>query len=358
MFTFILNTMTYVFETLIHNAPSLLLGIMVAAIIKVYIDPEKFRRALTSKAHVSIPGSVVFGAFTPFCACGSMAVIVSMLTTALPWGPIMAFLTSSPLMSPDEFIMISGIVSLEFAVALTIASVIIGLGAGYITYFIEKKTNLLRDQARFAQASASSCGCKSETVQSSCCEKVYPINCCSSKAEPAMAVMSTINGFASEVASCCTATTINTQFRRLTEKYKLKELFKVFYEVGIKQVLVFFSLFAAIGYMINQFVPAELITRFLGSGNILAVPILSLVGLPLYVTGSSSIPIISTLMSSGASSGALLAFMITGPGTSAGVIAGIATIMKRKAIALYITFMLVFAIVLGYLYDFLIMLGI
>ena len=32
----------------------------------------------------------------------------------------------------------------------------------------------------------------------------------------------------------------------------------------------------------------------------------------------------------GASGGAMLAFMITGPGTSAGVIAGIATIMKRS----------------------------
>jgi uncharacterized membrane protein YraQ (UPF0718 family) len=49
--------------------------------------------------------------------------------------------------------------------------------------------------------------------------------------------------------------------------------------------------------------------------------------------------------------------MITGPGTSAGVIAGIATIMKKRALALYGAYLLVFAIVLGYLYDFLLMLG-
>ena len=63
-------------------------------------------------------------------------------------------------------------------------------------------------------------------------------------------------------------------------------------------------------------------------------------------------------MSGGASSGALLAFMITGPGTSAGVLAGIATIMKKRALALYVALLLVFAIVLGYLFDFLLMLGI
>lgn len=97
--------------------------------------------------------------------------------------------------------------------------------------------------------------------------------------------------------------------------------------------------------------------RYLGSGNKFAVPLLTLIGLPLYVSGSSSIPIIDALMSGGASQGALLAFMITGPGTSAGVIAGLVTIMRKRAIALYIAYFLVFGILLGYLYDFLLILG-
>lgn len=160
---FIKELLTYVINTLIHNVPFLLLGILVAIIIKVYVDPEQFKTAIMKKANISIPGSVAFGAFTPFCACGTMAVIVAMLTTALPWGPIMAFLTSSPLMSPDEFVMISGIVSLKFAIALTAASVIIGLGSGYITHLIEKKSNFLNNQIRFqASEQKQSCGCDSE----------------------------------------------------------------------------------------------------------------------------------------------------------------------------------------------------
>jgi len=142
------------------------------------------------------------------------------------------------------------------------------------------------------------------------------------------------------------------------EKYKLKELFKVFYEVGIKQVLLYFAIFAAIGFLINRFVPAEVITKYLGTDNKFAVPLMALVGLPLFVSGSSSIPIINALIAGGASQGALLAFMITGPGTSAGVIAGLAVIMKKKAIGLYIAYFLVFGILLGYLYDFLLILGI
>lgn len=324
MLNLLKETLVYVAGTLIHNAPVLAFGILAAAIIKVYVDPEKSREILMKNAGASIPATVAFGAFTPFCACGTMAVIVSMLTTALPWGPIMAFLTSSPLMSPDVFILYSGIVSIKFAVVLTAASIIIGLGSGYITHLIEKRTHFFDGQGRFTEKmSKSSCCDTAEKAVSSC--------------------------------GCSEAAAIAQSF---TDKYKLKELFKVFFEVGIKQVLVYFAMFAAIGFMINRFVPATLIIKYLGSGNKFAVPMLALIGLPLYVSSSSSIPVVNALLASGASSGALLAFMITGPGTSAGVLAGITTIMKKKAIALYVVYILVFAIVLGYLYDFLLMLGI
>lgn len=333
MLNLLKETVLYVFNTLVHNAPSLILGILIAAIIKVYVDPEKFRQALLKTANVSIPGSVAFGAFTPFCACGTMAVVVSMLTTALPWGPIMAFLTSSPLMSPDGFVMIYGIISFHFAVALAAASVIIGLGSGYITHYIEKNTHFLDNQSRFAEAkAAASCGC-SEEKNTSC-------------------------GCGAAAVSCCSSDTASSSLRAFIERLKLKKLFEVFYEIGVKKILLYFAVFAAVGYFINKFVPATIISRYLGSGNAFAVPFSALVGLPLYVSGSSALPIIKSLMESGASSGAMLAFLITGPGTSAGVITGIMTIMKKRAIALYVAYLLISAIILGYLYDLLLMLGI
>jgi len=55
-----------VFNTLTHNAPYLVLGIVLAAVLKVYVDPAKMREWLMAKSRVSIPGSVAFGAFTPF----------------------------------------------------------------------------------------------------------------------------------------------------------------------------------------------------------------------------------------------------------------------------------------------------
>lgn len=340
MLNLLKDTLFYVLNTLIHNAPVLAFGILVAAAITVYVDPEKMRKAIMKKSVASIGGSVAFGAFTPFCACGTMAVIVAMMTTALPWGPIMAFLTSSPLMSPDEFILYSGIISFKFAVALTISSVIVGLGSGYITHFIENSTHFFDGQARFAEM---------KNVASCCEEKTVETCACDGNTAKVAYVPSQGCGCSSEASS--------TQ-NDFIKKYKLKQLLKVFVEVGVKQVLVYFSIFAAIGFLINRFVPAALIMQYMGSGNKFAVPLMALVGLPLYVNGSSAIPIINSLIAGGASQGALLAFMITGPGTSAGVIAGMFTIMKKKAIGLYVVYLLVFAVILGYLYDFLLAMGV
>jgi len=316
------DTVIYVAGTMIHNAPILILGLLVAAAISVYIDAEKFRQMLMSKSIVSIPATVAFGTFTPFCACGTMAVVVAMLTTALPWGPIMAFLTSSPLMGPDDFIFISGIISVKFAVALTVASIIIGLGSGLAAQLIEKNTHFLDNQTRFS---------KKIDHPSQDCLSCDEMNCCT---ESAASILIT-----------------DSRLQKFVTKYKIKEFLRFCFDVGVKQILIYFAVFAAVGYLINQYVPAELITNYLGKGNIFAVPLLALVGLPLYVTGPSSLPVIDALMTAGASDGALLAFLITGPGTSAGVIAGIAMIMKRRAILLYVAFLLAGAILLGYLYD-------
>ena len=344
------DTVLYVLGTLVHNLPALLIGVFVAAAIKVYLDPEKMKSWLMRRSSVSIPATVVFGAFTPFCACGTMAVVLSMMATALPWGPIMAFLTSSPLMSPEGFVFISGIISPTFAIALTIASVIIGLGSGYISHWIEKKTNFLNGQLRFVDKAASeNGGCfssvKEETPMTCCALEQNPGGC--EDAEGAKATTACCGSGAIAIDPAIKVTP-NGSFLR---KYKIDQLFQSVFELGIQRILPLFALFAGIGFLVNRFIPSSWISAVFGANSILGVPLAALVGLPLYVNGDSSIPLIQSLMSSGVSGGAMLAFMITGPGTSAGVIAGISTILKKKAVSLYVAYLLVGAILLGYAYD-------
>jgi uncharacterized protein len=350
----------YLLATLLHNLPALALGILIAAAMQVYVDPEKMKNWLMRRSQVSIPATVIFGAFTPFCACGTMAVVLAMLATALPWGPVMAFLTSSPLMSPEEFVMMSGIIGPSFAIALAVASVLIGLGSGYATHVIEKKTHFLDGQLRFGSAKeskpAAACGCgapegitaRPATVQVSCCSSEEDAAACDSA--PA------------EESGCgCGVIALEQPYKVLPaagflRRSKIDKLLKAAFDIGVKKILPYFIIFAGIGFIINRLIPQQWISALFGAHNVLAVPLAALVGLPLYINGDSSIPLIQSLMQSGVGAGAMLAFMITGPGTSAGVLAGIATIMKKKAIALYVAYLLAGGIILGYVYDLLTML--
>jgi uncharacterized membrane protein YraQ (UPF0718 family) len=352
-------TLKAVGATLLHNWKILAFAILTAVILKTYVNSDKLSKALLKRKKVSIFASVAFGAFTPLCACGTTAVLVGMMTTALPWGPIMAFLTSSPMMSPDGFVLIAGVIGTKFAIALTVASLIIGIASGFITNIIEKKSNFLVGQSRFTDEQtlpACACGSEADTktikkATSNEANKATTGCSCGSEAaadiEPASAATGCSCGSSTEIAQ-----TDLGGFRRFIKKLKLREFVESLYTLGFRQILVFYTIFVAVGFMINYFIPSSIITVLFGADAFYAVPLASIIGLPLYITTDSGIPIIKSMLDSGAREGAMLAFMITGSATSSWVIAGLSTFMKKRAILLYVSFVMVGGILCGYLLDF------
>lgn len=340
-----------------HNWNILLISIVIAVGLSTYVNTDKMTKFLFRKKNVSIIASVLFGSFTPLCACGTTAVLIGMLTTTLPWGPIMAFLTSSPLMSPDGFVFISGVIGLRFAIALTVASLVIGVASGLITNLIEKKTKYLENQSRFLGnqvSTAAACGCGAETAATDCaCQPAVAVPACGcGSSEDAAGDGNGTIGIVGDGQLCCDQTSGSTPVHNdLMKKLKLKELATNFFTLGIKQILFFYAVFIAIGSLINTFIPTSIIEVLFGNSSFYAVPLASLIGLPLYITTNSGVPIIQSLIQSGASEGAMLAFMITGSATSAWVIAGLATFMKKRAVALYVGFVLVGGIISGYVLD-------
>lgn len=332
-------TVAAVIESLLHNWLILAFSIVTAVALKTYMDTGKISNALLRHKKVSIAASVAVGAFTPFCACGTMAVVVGMLSTVLPWGPVMAFLTSSPLMSPNGFIMTAGVIGLRFAIALTAASLMIGLISGFVTNAIERKTRFLNNQLRYAD--------KPQSPVSSSTEVAQAVSSCAGCACAASAVVQAdCSCMAQETQADLTHKAVWVQ------KLRLREFIQNLFDIGVKQVLLYFSLFVAVGYLINTFVPANLVSALFGIQSAAAVPLAAAIGVPLYLTTESALPIIQSLLQSGASEGAMLAFVITGSATSAWVIAGLMTFLKKRAVALYLLYILAGAVLFGYLYDF------
>lgn len=350
VFMYVLNllseTILTVLNSLGHNWLVLAITIVTAVMMKTYVNNEKLGQMLLKKSKVSILASVLIGAFTPFCACGTSAVIIGMLTTTLPWGPIMAFLTSSPIMSPDGFILMSGVISLRFAIGLTAASLAIGLISGFLTHLIERKTNFLDNQTRYSEKNSSpiACSCAASQAPSCSCDCF----CDTDLSDKQSSVKSIFHEH--EERYCC-GIEHEFSFSDFSRKFKLRELGKEFVNLGLKQILLYFSIFIGVGFLINHFVPESIISALFGNNSFFAVPLASIIGLPLYVTTESAAPIIQTMIASGSDEGAMMAFVITGSATSAWVIAGLSTFLKKRAIALYVSFVLLGGILSGYIYD-------
>jgi uncharacterized membrane protein YraQ (UPF0718 family) len=370
-----LKTMEALGTSLQHNWKVLLFAIVLAVVLKTYVNSDKLSKLLFRRKKISIFASVLFGAFTPLCACGTTAVLIGMLTTTLPWSPIMAFLTSSPLMSPDGFFLISGVIGLKFAIALTVASIVIGISSGFITNYIEKKTEFFKDQSRFSGSDKTKkCACSQEKADKQECvcsqEKADKQECvcgqeiidqqgcaCSQEIIDKQGCACSLE-VTTEGCSCNSAVQKSlysfdeSLISKIQRKLKLKIFMQEFVQLGLKQILLFYSIFICIGYLINYFIPASIISVLFGADSFYAVPLASIIGLPLYITTDSGIPIIQSMIQSGASQGAMLAFMITGSATSAWVIAGLTSFMKKRAIMLYVSYVLVGGIIAGYVLDF------
>lgn len=332
----------YTLHTLQANGFYLILSIIIAVALSVYLDPQKTREFFLKRNRSLISGSVGLGALTPLCACGTMAVVISLLTTALPWGPVMAFLVSSPLMSPDTFVLISGFMGVKFAIVLAVSSVLIGLSAGYLTALIEKKSTFLNDQFRVVKKVNE---VEAPMVTATCCSpaKLQPQdlflaqNCCRTSA------MEIPQGEQRYLV------TVN----ELIGKLKIDKFLKEFYNLGVRKILPLFLLFVVIAFVVKTYIPTEWTIKLFNGNNIFSVPIAALVGLPLYVSDAAIAPLLQVLKESGASQGSLLAFMIAGPGTSLAVIVGLNVVMKKRALLLYVLYVFLGAILLGYAYDYL-----
>ncbi len=371
MENFIKDILFSVWSFLVADWYILLIGILLAVSVSVYVDTEKLRKILTRKSGVSIPGAVAFGSLTPLCACGTMAVMFAMFASAMPWGPVMAFLISSPLTSPSEFMFETAFFGSKFATAMAISSITLGIFAGFLANFLEKKTNFFKDQFRMISDKNKSC-CSENTnvkktnccgsdvevkVDESCCTKDLKVNTnescysTSKKLELKNSSELKIKKAVINNQSCCSKEVNSTKIMGFVQKYKLDKLAKEFVNIGLKKILLYFVIFIAIGRVVEMIIPQSIIMTLFSADKSYSIPLAATIGLPLYLNDSSALPLLKSLINSGAGEGVILAFMITGKATGVPVIAGLSTFLKKRAMLFYIGVIYIGGILSGYIFQ-------
>ena len=101
--------------------------------------------------------------------------------------------------------------------------------------------------------------------------------------------------------------------------------------------------------LIILYIPEEWITGLMGRDNAWAILTAAVLGIPVYTSNLSALPMIGGLMTQGMSAGAGLAFLISGPTTTLPAMAAVYTLVTKRVFILYVAYALVGAIVLGHM---------
>lgn len=313
-----------VWTTLVHNWPYLLASVLVASVVQVYINQDRLAAWLRRRTWVAILGAVALGALTPFCSCGTTAIVLGAMASSVPWAPIVAFMASSPLTSPEEYVLSVGLFGPAFATTFFLAAVAVGLVGGGAAWLLERK-GLLAGQARMSTNAATDCGPS--------CAAAEATGPAATGTPGGTRLLTVVERPAVVVAQ-------PTRLRRFGEALL----------ANTRTLAVYFLAFATLGYLVIRVLPTGLITDWLGTGNpVWSVPLAALLGIPVYLNTDASLPLVASLLHGGMAPGAGIAFLITGAGTSVGAISGMLVIARWRVVALVVGTLVVTAMVTGWL---------
>lgn len=348
-------TLDKVVETFSHNWYLLLISILVSAALKLYVDQEAVVRFLRQNSKNSVLMSTGVAVATPFCSCGTTAVILGMIASTIPWAPIVAFMVASPLTSPEELFYSAGLFGWPFAIAFFVASILLGLMGGAVASFAESR-GWLQDQARLAAPKPASLSlAKKGATMPVNAEYRLETSSCECTPRPAASDLAVVAPAGTPSCACTNIAleipvismpVIETAKPAVTLPMFMAELWNI-----SKRLLPLFFGFTFIGYFLNGLIPVAWITSLFGTGHAYSILLAATLGLPFYINTEASLPLVRAMLDSGMSQGAALAFLITGAGTSMGAIGGALTIARWRVLAIVTGTLWAGSILLGFAYN-------
>ena len=116
---------------------------------------------------------------------------------------------------------------------------------------------------------------------------------------------------------------------------------------NVKSTGPYFLLGVLLSAVFQRYVPADAFAHLFGEQRGLGVLLAATMGVPLYVCGGGTLPLLAEWLNSGMSMGAAAAFMITGPATKITNLGAVKIVLGMKRFVLYLLFVILFATVTG-----------
>lgn len=279
-------------------APYLLFGYFFAGLLHVFIKPGAIISHLGKNNFRSVVKAALFGVPLPLCSCAVIPAALSLRKEGASRGAVLSFLISTPTTGVDSILATYSLLGVFFTIYRVAASFFTGITSGVLA-------NIFLRGDSFDKAP--------EPVK---CEK------CGSRD---------------------IKTKENSVWLIRVLKYAYIDLLK---DTGPALLLGIF-----LGGAISFLMPKELVEAHLGYG-ILPMLIMLIVGLPMYVCATASIPIAAALMLKGLAPGAAFVFLVAGPATNIVTMSVVAKSMGKRALVIYLSSIVFCSVLMGGMLNF------
>ena len=319
----------------------LFIGIsFLVGILNEFITPDKAQRWLSASKGRGYFIGAGLGALTPFCSCSTIPIMLGLLKAKAGFGPTMTFLIASPLLNPVIVILFVAAIGLAKTVLYMIMAISMAIAAGLI---LEKLGYLKHVDPKAISGDAQAACCDKETSPAPVPVQIQP-------APFAMASVEAGPLSLAEATACCGSSGSGPIGLRQPQPNRWKRIFAE--SVGqFRTFLPYVLIGVVIGAIAHGFVPKDLVVKWAGPDNPLAVPAAAVIGVPLYIRASTMIPIAMSLLAKGLSLGAMMALVIGGAGASLPELVILKRLFKMPLLIAFLVVIFSMAVVTGLVFN-------
>ncbi len=285
-------------------APYLIFGYLFAGILHIFVKTETVSRHLGKNSLGSVVKASLFGIPLPLCSCSVIPAAMSLRKEGASRGAVLSFLISTPTTGVDSIFATYALLGGLFTVYRIIASFVTGVLAGIMANIFIKEdalgNSMEKSECHLCRGDEEH-GHEHGTHAHSAWEKIKGV--------------------------------FSYAFIDLLEDTGIALL------VGI-----------IIGGVIAFFMPGDFIATYLGAG-FAAMFVMLIIGIPMYVCATASIPIAAALMIKGLDPGAAFVFLVAGPATNIVTMSVVAKNLGKMSLVIYLGSIVVSSIGLGFLLN-------
>ncbi|WP_158847767.1 permease [Algibacter sp. L1A34] len=280
----------------------LLVIIFLMGTINSYFPIDKVKNYLSRNKLYGLEYLVasLFGVVTPFCSCSSVPLFIGFVRGGIPLGVTFAFLITSPLVNEVAIGLFVGL----FGVKTTIIYVISGILLGTISGVILQKLKL--------------------------------------------------EAYLTPWVKNILANAQKEQDTFIAEKQTLKQRLPIIWDEVLnilKGIIPYVIVGIAIGGLMHGYIPEGFFEKYMAKDNLFAVPIATILAVPMYSNASGILPVAQVLVAKGIPLGTAIAFMMGVVGLSLPEAMLLKKVMTLKLIAIFFSVVTFCIIISGYLFN-------